>query len=138
MTTTVTRRRFPTLRRFTARFAPVLLVGLLLAGCGDDAADPADDEGATPATTSVERVSITVEDGSITPLGERVEIGVDEPLVLEIEADEPGELHVHSTPEQEISFEEGTSEHEIVIDRPGVVEVETHDPSLVILQLEVR
>lgn len=145
MTTTVTGRRFPTLRPFTARLAPVLLVGLLLTGCGDDSADTTVTDGAADTTVTdeatagtAERVEITVQDGNITPLGERVEVGVGETLELEITADAPGELHVHSTPEQEIAFDEGTQVHELVIDRPGVVEVETHDPSLVILQLEVR
>lgn len=83
-------------------------------------------------------VTVTREGDSFTPNGERVELGVDQPLVLTIEADEAGELHVHSTPEQEIPYDAGTSEHEIVIDRPGVVEVESHEPDLVLLQLEVR
>ena len=83
-------------------------------------------------------VTVTREGDSFTPNGERVELAVDQPLVLTIEADEAGELHVHSTPEQEIPYEAGTSEHEIVIDRPGVVEVESHEPDLVLLQLEVR
>ena len=83
-------------------------------------------------------VTVTREGDSFTPNGERVELGVDQPLVLTIEADQAGELHVHSTPEQEIPYDAGTSEHEIVIDRPGVVEVESHEPDLVLLQLEVR
>ena len=66
------------------------------------------------------------------------ELAIDQALVLTIEADEAGEIHVHSTPEQEISYEAGTSEHEIVVDRPGVVEVESHDPDVILLQLEVR
>lgn len=53
-------------------------------------------------------------------------------------ATEAGELHVHSTPEQKIESDAGTSEHELVIDRPGVVEVESHEPDVVLLQLDVR
>ena len=45
---------------------------------------------------------------------------------------------MHSTPEQEIAYDAGTSEHEITIDRPGVVEVESHEPDVIVLQLEVR
>jgi hypothetical protein len=81
---------------------------------------------------------VTREGDSFTPNGERVELGVDQTLVLTIESDEAGELHVHSTPEQEIAYDAGTSEHEIVIDRPGVVEVESHEPDVILLQLEVR
>ena len=45
---------------------------------------------------------------------------------------------MHSTPEQEIDYDAGTTEHEITIDRPGVVEVESHEPDSIVLQLEVR
>ena len=81
---------------------------------------------------------MTREGDEFTPNGERVELAVDQTLVLTIDADEAGELHVHSTPEQEIEYDAGTSEHELVIDRPGVVEVESHEPDVVLLQLEVR
>ena len=83
-------------------------------------------------------LTVTREGDEFTPNGERVELAVDQTLVLTIDADEAGELHVHSTPEQEIAYDAGTSEHEITIDRPGVVEVESHEPDVVLLQLEVR
>jgi hypothetical protein len=92
------------------------------------------------ATADGDTVAVTVtrEGDEFTPNGERVELGVDQTLVLTIDADEAGELHVHSTPEQEIAYDAGTSEHELTIDRPGVVEVESHEPDVVLLQLEVR
>ena len=46
---------------------------------------------------------------------------------LNINSDAAGELHVHTTPEQEIAYDAGTSTHEMTFDRPGIVEVETHD-----------
>lgn len=126
--------------RGLARLVPVALVvaaGLTACGDGDDTDPPAS---AQPATTDGDSVALTVtrEDEQFTPNGERVELGVDQTLVLTVTADEAGELHVHSTPEQEIAYEEGTSEHEITIDRPGVVEVESHEPDSIVLQLEVR
>ena len=81
---------------------------------------------------------MTREGDTFTPNGERVELEVGQTLVLTITADVAGELHVHSTPEQEIAYDAGTSEHEITIDRPGVVEVESHEPDTIVLQLEVR
>jgi hypothetical protein len=83
-------------------------------------------------------VEMTLKDGLVTPNGDRVEATAGEPITFRIDADTFGELHVHSTPEQTISFEAGASAHEIVIDRPGVVEVELHDPALIVVQLEVR
>jgi len=144
--------------RVLARLAPVVLVlAGSLSACGgegdtdpsatdpsssssspSDAGDPSSEAG--EAGDAGESVAVTVvrEGDSFTPNGERVELAVDQALVLTIEADEAGDLHVHSTPEQEIAYEAGTSEHEIVIDRPGVVEVESHDPDMILLQLEVR
>ncbi|WP_416953937.1 hypothetical protein ACNKF0_16735 [Nocardioides sp. T5] len=144
--------------RVLTRLAPVVLVlAASLTACGGDADTdpPAADQTATsspsespaespesPSDSGAESdtvaLTVTREGDSFTPNGERVELGIDQPLVLTIEADEAGELHVHSTPEQEISYDAGTSEHEIVVDRPGVVEVESHDPDVILLQLEVR
>ena len=50
-----------------------------------------------------------------------------EPIVFNVRADEPGSLHVHSTPEHELEYGQGTTDLELVIDQPGVVEVESHE-----------
>ena len=124
--------------RLSPLAAPLALVlALALTSCGGDEAAPAGSQGATQDGDSV-ALTVTREGDEFTPNGERVELGVDQTLVLTIDADEAGELHVHSTPEQEIQYDAGTSEHELVIDRPGVVEVESHEPDVVLLQLEVR
>lgn len=141
----------PTLRRLATSLAPLLLVGVLATACGEDpepapepVADPAAGSSSEPAAEPTaeedapEVVEVTLQDGVYTPLGERVEVGAGEPVLVRVTADEPGSLHVHATPEQEIVFEAGTSEHEVTIDRPGVVEVESHDPTFVLVQLEVR
>ncbi len=145
--------------RVFTRLAPVVLVlAASLTACGGDgdADPPATDQTSTSSPSDAPSdapsdpesdsgspddsvaVTVTRESDAFTPNGERVELGIDQPLVLTIEADEAGEVHVHSTPEQDIAYDAGTSEHEIVIDRPGVVEVESHDPDVILLQLEVR
>ena len=143
--------------RVVTRLAPLVLVlAASLSACGGDgdtdppatdqssSSSPTDSPSDSPSdsgsTSTGDGVAVTVtrEGDSFTPNGERVELGIDQTLVLTIEADEAGELHVHSTPEQEIAYDAGTSEHEIVIDRPGVVEVESHEPDVILLQLEVR
>ena len=143
--------------RVVTRLAPLVLVlAASLSACGGDgdtdppasdqssSSSPSDSPSDSPpdsgSTSPGDGVAVTVtrEGDSFTPNGERVELGIDQTLVLTIEADEAGELHVHSTPEQEIAYDAGTSEHEIVIDRPGVVEVESHEPDVILLQLEVR
>ena len=130
--------------RGLARLAPlaaplaiVLSLGLTACGGSDDADPPAGTQSSSNEGDSV-AVTVTREGDSFTPNGERVELAVGQTLVLTVTADEAGEMHVHSTPEQEVAYEAGTSEHEITIDRPGVVEVESHEPDTVVLQLEVR
>ena len=126
--------------RGLARLAPLALVlslGLTACGGSDDADPPTGTQSSSNEGDSV-AVTVTREGDSFTPNGERVELAVGQTLVLTVTADEAGEMHVHSTPEQEIAYEAGTSEHEITIDRPGVVEVESHEPDTVVLQLEVR
>ena len=83
-------------------------------------------------------VDITVKDGKVTPNGERVKATVGEPVTLRIDADAPGEIHVHSTPEQELQFDKGSSTKKLTIDKPGIVDVEDHALEQVIVQLEVR
>jgi hypothetical protein len=135
-------KELPVSGRVLARLAPVVLVLVAgLSACGGDTDTVTDPpETSQSPSTDGEPVAVTVtrEGDAFTPNGERVELAVDQTLVLTIDADEAGELHVHSTPEQDITYDTGTSEHEITIDRPGVVEVESHDPDLVLLQLEVR
>ena len=129
-------------RRGLYRLAPVALVlALGLSACGGSA----DDTSSTPSggsSSSSEpvqvQVSVTRDGDTFTPNGERVDLAVGQTLDLTITSDVAGEFHVHSTPEQEIEYDAGTSEHEITIDRPGVVEVESHEPASVVLQLEVR
>ncbi|MFL6001718.1 MAG: hypothetical protein ACJ72P_02815 [Nocardioides sp.] len=119
--------------RRTAAVVTVLLCALpILAGCGDDAAEP-------PASGDDSSTIINIEfsDGSVTPKGKRVEVKAGEPVELVVKADEPGELHVHSTPEQELEYGAGTTTLKLTIDQPGVVDVESHDLEVVVVQLEV-
>lgn len=94
-----------------------------------------------PETTEPEGkgvlVDVTVDGDEIAPNGARIEAEVGEPIIVTVDADRAGELHVHSTPEQVIAFDQGSTQHELVIDQPGVVEVEEHDSGFVVLQLQV-
>jgi hypothetical protein len=141
-------------RRVLSRLAPLTLVlALGLAACGDGGDDEpaATPDSSSPSASTSEgagegasadgdsaAVTVTREGDTFTPNGERVELEVGQTLDLTITSDVAGEFHVHSTPEQEIAYDAGTSEHQITIDRPGVVEVESHEPASIVLQLEVR
>lgn len=135
--------------------AGLALVTIGLAGCASAEDDPGSD--ATPSgspsptatqseTTSAATtpspagptVEITIDGDDVTPNGATVEAAVGEPVTLAITADAPGELHVHSTPDQEVAFGAGSSTHGLTFDRPGVVEVESHDTGKVIVKFQVR
>ena len=83
-------------------------------------------------------IAITFSVDSVDPAGERVEVEVGSEVVLDVTADAPGSLHVHTTPEQEIHYGKGTTSAAVSVDQPGVIEVESHDLGIVVLQLEAR
>jgi hypothetical protein len=122
--------RTPAPTAVVATLVTVLLLGL--AACGDD------DANETEGVSDPVSIDVTFEGDTVTPNGERVEVDTGQPVELDITADAPGEIHVHSDPEQSLEYDAGTSTVEIEpIDQPGVVEVESHDLELVIVQLEV-
>ncbi|HET9829478.1 MAG TPA: hypothetical protein VFQ11_13325 [Nocardioidaceae bacterium] len=81
-------------------------------------------------------IDITIKGGTVTPDGDRVKVQAGAPVTLHIDADTSGEIHVHSTPEQEIEFSKGTSIRRLTITKPGIVDVEDHALDRVIVQLE--
>lgn len=120
----------------------LVVTALLLAGCSsaaDDAKDAATSSPSPSASTSPidDAIEIEIEGGKISPRGDRVKVKAGEVITLQIDSDRAGELHVHSTPEQEFSFDKGKSTIELTIDTPGVVDVEEHETGVVVLQLEV-
>jgi hypothetical protein len=112
----------------------VLLAALCLTVLGLTACSQETPESPDSAGTSIH---ITVKDGEVTPAGDRVKAKVGEPITLHIDADTAGEIHVHSTPEQEIEFAEGSSTKELTVEQPGIVDLELHDSDTVIVQLQV-
>jgi hypothetical protein len=118
--------------------ATLLAVLLALAGCSSGASGSSGSSGSGSSGAGAgTRIHITIKDGTVTPNGERVKAAVGEPVTLHIEADAAGQIHVHSTPEQEIDFPRGTSTKRLTIDKPGIVDVEDHALDQVIVQLEV-
>ena len=120
------------MRRALAALA-LVICSVGLAGCGDD--EPAGD-GNTDLPTKT--IDVTIEGDSVTPNGDRVEVKVGQPIQLVVKADAEGEIHVHSDPEQELEYGSGTTTlKEFTIDKPGIVEVESHALEKTIVQLEV-
>ena len=103
---------------------------------GSPSASPSDEP--TKPKPSGTTINISIKGDTVNPNGSRVKVKRGEPITLRIDADSPGELHVHSTPEQELSYKAGTTDLPLTIDQPGLVDVESHTLELVIVQLEVR
>ncbi len=120
------------MRRTVATLAVLLCSLTALTACGgSDSPDPTE--------TGPKVIEVTIEGESVTPNGERVEVAVGQDVDLEISADAPGEIHVHSSPEQEFEYAAGDSTVTIAgIDKPGTVDVESHTLEKVIVQLEIR
>jgi hypothetical protein len=75
----------------------------------------------------------------VTPNGERVDVAVGQPVEFVVTADAPGEIHVHSDPEQQLEYEKGTTILKLKgFKTAGIIEVESHALEKTIVQLEVR
>ncbi len=120
------------MRRTLAALVTAALTLPLLAGCGDD------EEPTDGGPSSSQTIEITFSGDEVTPNGDRVKVKAGEEIEFVVKADEPGELHVHSNPEQELEYGAGTTNLTLTIDEPGVVEVEAHELEVVIVQLEVE
>ena len=124
------------------RVCAVLLVGLLgLTGCGGDDGGSSSSDTTTRTTTDSSgnaTLDITFKGDTVDPAGTQVKVKAGKPLTLHIVADKPGEIHVHSSPEQELEYAAGTTDKTITLDQPGVVEMESHTLDKLIAQLEVR
>jgi hypothetical protein len=106
-----------------------------LAGCGDD---DSSSDGGSGKDLATKTIDVTFEGDDVTPNGDRVEVKVGQPIEFVVKADTEGEIHVHSDPEHEFEYGSGTTTlPSFTIDKPGIVEVESHGLEKTIVQLEV-
>ena len=144
--------------RFATRVAGFAFAAVALTACGGQADEPEAAPSDSPSTaapseppseTSSKKhakkaepagatAEVTIKGGSVNPVAQSVEVGVGEPVTLEVTSDRAGELHVHSTPEQYKQFEQGRSTIEMVFDKPGAVDVEEHESHTLVLRVLVR
>ncbi len=116
-----------------------LVTSLGVTGCGSDTSDTSGTSSKDPSTdASAQKLDVVIKGKSITPTNKRIEVSKGKPLTITINSDRSGELHVHSSPEEEIPFDKGTTTKKITFSTPGVVEVEEHVSDTLIAQLEVR
>lgn len=131
-------------RGIVAGLALVATIGL--GGCASSPEEGSGDP-TSPATSSASTGSdaprgttfaVSYTDGKVSPLGKAVEVERGETITLVITADQPGSLHVHSTPEMSIAFGKGTTSQSLTFDEYGVIEMESHDTDQTIANFEVR
>jgi hypothetical protein len=124
------------MRRVFAAIAVLLLGSLALTACGSSSSSTA---GATQQTQQTKQIAITITGDSVTPNGQEFDVSVGQPVEFDVTADKPGEIHVHSSPEQEFEYKAGSSTIDLTpIKAPGVVTVESHTLEKTILKLKVQ
>ena len=108
------------MRRGLSAAVVVLSVLASVTACGD---------GGGGGSTETKTIEVTIKDGTVTPAGERIDVDVNQPVDIVVTSDTAGEMHVHSSPETTKEFVEGVNDPvELQFDRPGVVEIELHEP----------
>ena len=116
----------------------VLVVAAGLASCGDDDPEPTTEPTSEPQGGDPVVINVTIADGKVTPAGEQVEAAVGQPIEVHVDSDAADELHVHSSPEREYEIEPADDQvFTFSIDRPGQVELETHETDTVVVELVV-
>jgi hypothetical protein len=129
--------------------ATALVLALSLSGCSSDKKSPGTapeaELSATPSaqvstapSADAKVIAVKLAGDTVEPNGERVNVKAGQPIVLQINADKAGELHVHSSPEKHIEFPAGGSEITLTLDQPGRVDIEDHALDKLIVELEVR
>jgi hypothetical protein len=119
-------------RSVSAAAALALSLGVLTA-CGDEEKKPA------ASDQDPEVIEVTFEGDTVDPSGDVVKVAVDQPVQLVVTADTGGEIHVHTKPDdQELEYGEGTTTLEFTVDKPGLVDIESHDLEQLIVKLEVE
>ena len=123
------------MRRLVAVVAVVVLSAVSLTACGGGSSGPAAD-GSMPTKV----IDITFNGDDTDPSGQKIDVAVGQRIEFDVTADKPGEIHVHSAPEeQEFEYQTGSSTIEVnPIQAPGQVTVESHTLDRVLFTLVAR
>ena len=122
------------MRRQVAALAVAVVTVLGLSACGSSHSSGAD------SNLPTKFIDITVNGRDVTPNGTDIDVAVGQRIELDVNADAPGEIHVHSSPEeQEFQYDKGSSTFEVKpIPAPGQVVVESHTLDKTLFTLVAR
>jgi len=126
------------MRRLHRRLAAVILV--LVASCGLSACGSGSGSSSS-GSLPTKVIDVTLTGGVPVPNGTNIDVAVGQKIQLSVTADAPGEIHVHSSPEeQEFSYEVGADQPFDLdpIPAPGRVTVESHTLDKVLFVLVAR
>src|SRR5262245_27884200 len=122
------------MRRLVALVAAALLSVLALTACGSGSSSTK----ASDLPTKV--IDISFNGSDVTPNGTDIDVEVGQRIEFDVTADKPGEIHVHSSPEeQEFEYDKGSSTFQVKpIQAPGQVVVESHTLDKTLFTLVAR
>jgi hypothetical protein len=125
------------MRRLVAVVAVAVLSALTLSACGGGSSSAAGTD------LPVKKIAISIKGSDTDPNGTKIEVKVGQPIEFDVTADKPGEIHVHSSPEeQEFEYQAGSgSDNDFTvkpIPAPGQVTVESHTLDKVLFTLVAR
>jgi hypothetical protein len=111
----------------------VLVASFGLAGCGSS--------NSSSSTLPTKVIDVTLTGGVPVPNGSKIDVAVGQKVQISVTSDAPGEIHVHSSPEeQEFHYEAGADQVFDLdpIPAPGQVTVESHTLEKVLFVLVAR
>lgn len=119
------------------RLLPLLAAALGMAALVTACAGSSQSTSTASATPVVVRV--TISGNQVTPNGDTVDVPRGSSVELDIQADADGEIHVHSSPAQQIPYHAGTTQAPLgTFSVPGDVVIESHSLDKTIVTLRVQ
>lgn len=94
--------------------------------------------GGEQAQDVAETINVRIVDGQVEPPPRRVEVDRGQRVRVKVASDEPTTVHIHGYDLEKPVSPGDPAAFEFPADTPGVFEVESHDPTLVLFQLQVR
>lgn len=122
-------------------YAAVLLALTGVVGCGASSPDagPRGSSANAAVGAAAKTVEVTVTGSTVTPPPAQVELAVGQTLAITVTIDHDDELHAHGFDDAALQLKAGVpGTLELTGTEPGVYEVETHEPALLLLTVAVR